>query len=32
METTTRWDFYLETKDKVYPKLKEWLEAEIAAH
>ena len=26
------WDFYLETKDQVYPKLKEWLETEIAAH
>ena len=26
------WDFYLETKDQVYPMLKEWLETEIAAH
>ena len=26
------WDFYLETKNQVYPKLKEWLETEIAAH
>ena len=24
------WDFYLETKDQVYPKLKEWLETKIA--
>jgi transposase InsO family protein len=26
------WDFYLKTKDQVYPKLKEWLETETAAH
>ena len=26
------WDFYFETKDQVYPTLKEWLETEIAAH
>jgi hypothetical protein len=26
------WDFYLETKDQVYPELKEWLATEIAAH
>ena len=32
VKTKYVWDFYLETKDQVYPKLKEWFETEIAAH
>jgi hypothetical protein len=26
------WDYYLETKDQVYPKIQEWLAKEICAY